>query len=70
MISVISMKVIERWTEGTSLGEAVTSAKNEEEGCKEFFEQCPLKPDKLGTFASELARRYTNHLIQMSNRGK
>lgn len=62
-----SMKWVEKAMAGTWLGEAVSSAKQDTDGCKVFYNQCPLSPDKLTHFTKELARRYMNHLIHLHN---
>lgn len=58
---------IERLAEGTSLGEAMASAKHQGNGCNTFYSDCPLGAEKLSTFAKELSRRYMNHLIHLYN---
>ncbi|XP_054264403.1 uncharacterized protein LOC128987532 [Macrosteles quadrilineatus] len=64
---VSSLKWVEKTMAGTWLGEAVSSAKQDNDGCKVFYNQCPLSPDKLTHFTKELARRYMNHLIHLHN---
>lgn len=61
------MKWVERITAGTSFGEAMALGKSDLDGCKVFHSQCPLSSEKLGSFAKQMARRYMNHLIQLSN---